>query len=300
LNYRSQWASIGNPYTTYSVNIDGGLFKNKWKSGYIGAGLSIYKDVAGASNLGLTMINLSLSSVIYLDSKNSASIGFTGSWGQNSIDPSGLQWDSQFNGQSFDASMPSNESFQYESSNFFDFSAGALWAYGTGAKTLSSKDEFNTKIGVAFYHVTRPNNQLEFGVEDRLYSKFLIHSETHVGIANTKIALRPKTILYFQGPTREINLGLMVRYRITEESKYTGIMKEMAISFGGYYRVGDAFSPSIEFELSSFAIGAAYDMNISGLSPATKGKGGPEIYLKYINPNPFRSGRGTKSTSRFR
>ncbi|MBL4703138.1 MAG: PorP/SprF family type IX secretion system membrane protein, partial [Flavobacteriales bacterium] len=112
LNYRSQWASIGNPYTTYSVNIDGGLFKNKWKSGYIGAGMSIYKDVAGASNLGLTKINLSLSSVIYLDSKNSASIGFTGSWGQNSIDPSGLQWDSQFNGQTFDASMPSNESFQ--------------------------------------------------------------------------------------------------------------------------------------------------------------------------------------------
>lgn len=300
LNYRNQWASIGNPYTTYSVNFDGGMFKNKWDWGYLGVGLSAYKDVAGATKFGTTKINLALSSVVYLDSKNSAAVGLMGAWGQNSMDPSSAQWDSQFDGQAFDGTLASNESFQFENTNFFDFSAGALWAYGTGAKTLSSQDEFSTKVGVAFYHVTRPNNQLEFGEVDKLYSKFSIHSETHIGMSNSKLAFRPKTIMYFQGPTREITLGLMVRYRIVEESKYTGMMKEMAISFGGYYRVGDAFSPSIEFEVSSFAVGVAYDMNVSGLTAATGGNGGPEIYLKFINPNPFKSGKGTKSSARFR
>jgi len=70
LNYRSQWGSIGNPYKTYAVMIDGGLFKNKWKNGFIGVGLGAYSDVAGETKFGTTKINLALSSVLYLDDKN--------------------------------------------------------------------------------------------------------------------------------------------------------------------------------------------------------------------------------------
>jgi len=58
----------------------------------------------------------------------------------------------------------------------------------------------------------------------------------------------------------------------------------MAIAFGGYYRVGDAFSPAVEFEMNKLAIGFAYDMNISGLTAATGGNGGPEIFIRFQNP----------------
>jgi type IX secretion system PorP/SprF family membrane protein len=300
LNYRNQWASIGNPYTTYSVMFDGGLFKNKWRNGYVGLGLGAYKDVAGETKFGTTKINLALSSIVYLDDKNSAAIGLIGSWGQNTMDPGSLRWDSQFNGQSYDATAPSFESFEFENKNYFDFSAGALWAYGTGTKTLSSQDEFNTKVGLAFYHVTRPNSQITSGEIDKLYSKWAFHTESHIGISNSKLALIPKTIVYFQGPAREITIGFLARYMIVEESKYTGIFKEMAISLGGYYRFGDAFAPSIEFEIASFALGFAYDMNTSGLTAATGGNGGPEIFIKFINPNPFSYGKGSKSSARFR
>ena len=50
INYRNQWATIGSPYKTYALMVDGGFFKNKWKNGYIGAGLNLYKDVAGTTN----------------------------------------------------------------------------------------------------------------------------------------------------------------------------------------------------------------------------------------------------------
>ena len=46
------------------------------------------------------------------------------------------------------------------------------------------------------------------------------------------------------------------------------------------------------------AVGLAYDMNISGLSAATGGSGGPEIYLKYVVAS-FGYGKGTKSNARF-
>ena len=86
---------------------------------------------------------------------------------------------------------------------------------------------------------------------------------------------------------------------LREESKYTGIFREMAISVGGYYRVGDAFAPSVEFEIASFAIGFSYDLNVSDLTAATGGNGGPEIFIRIINPNPFTYGRGTRSSARF-
>jgi len=300
LNYRNQWASIGNPYKTYSVMLDGGLFKNKWKNGYLGTGLNVYKDVAGATKFGTTKISLALSGVMYLDDKNTGAIGLLSSWGQNSMNPNSLEWDSQFNGQGFDASASSNETMTFEGNSFVDFSVGALWAYGTGAKTLSSQDQFSMKSGMAFYHVTRPKTAVEFGEVDKLYSKWAFHTDAHIGVANTKMAFKPKLLVYMQGPARQVTAGMLFRYMLKEESKYTGTFKEMAISFGGYYRVGDAFSPSVEFEISSFAIGFAYDMNVSGLTAATGGIGGPEIFIRIQNPNPFSYGRGSRSSARFR
>lgn len=299
INYRNQWASIGNPYTTYSFMGDAAMFKNKWQNGFMGIGLNVYKDVAGQTDFGTTKVSLGISNIVFLDDKNSASVGLMGAWGQNSMSPNSLEWDSQFNGQFFDASLSSNESMSFQSTNFFDFSAGALWAYGTGSKTLSSHDEFKMKAGAAFYHITRPSRQVEFGDLDKLYSKLAVHADAHIGLSNTKLALRPKFIGYIQGPTRQFAGGLMLRYMLREESKYTGMFSEMAVSVGTYMRIGDAFAPSAEFEIGSLAFGVAYDLNTSDLSAATGGNGGPEIYIKFISPNPFTYGRGTKSNARF-
>jgi len=299
INYRSQWGSIGNPYRTYGVMLDGGLYKKKWKNGYLGAGLNMYKDVAGATEFGTTKISLSLSSVLYLDDKNSAAVGVTGAWAQNSMNSDNLQWDSQFNGQSFDASSNSNESISFEGSSYIDFSVGALWAYGTGSKTLSSQDEFAMKAGLAYYHVTQPSRDVSFGDLDELYAKWAFHAESYIGVSNTDLSFKPKFITYIQGPAQQYTAGLLLRYLLVQESKYTGIFKEMAIAFGGYYRVGDAFSPSVEFEMSGLAIGFAYDMNFSGLTAATAGNGGPEIFIRFQNPS-FVYGRGTRSSARFR
>ena len=299
INYRSQWGSIGNPYKTYSIMLDGGLLKNSWRSGYLGAGLNIYKDVAGTSSLGATKISLSLSSVLYLDEKNSASIGLMGSWAQNSMGGNNLEWDSQFNGQNFNASASSNEGVLFEGDNYTDFSVGALWAYGTGAKTLSSQDQFKVKAGAAFYHVTKPSRAVSFGDVDKLYSKLAFHAGSLIGLSNSKMAVKPKFIGYIQGPARQYTAGVLFRYMLIEGSKYTGGLKEMAIAFGGYYRFGDAFSPSVEFEVSGLSLGFAYDMNVSSLSAATGGNGGPEIFIKFQNPSSSTYKKRSRSKSRF-
>jgi len=289
MNYRSQWGSISNPFRTYSFGIDGGVLKNKWRNGYIGLGLNAFKDAAGTTDFGTTKINLALSSVIFLNDKNSASIGLLGSWAQNSMDPTNLQWSSQFNGQTFDGSLSSNENFTYENTNYFDFSAGALWAYGKSSRTISSSDALKIQAGLAFYHISRPSQQINFGEIDKLYSKWAFHTESFIGLSNSKLALKPKLLVFIQGPTREISIGNMFRYTIQEKSKYTGLFNGMAIAFGGYYRLGDAFAPSVEFEVAHFALGVSYDVNTSKLTAATGGSGGYEIYIRFQNPNPFKA-----------
>lgn len=289
MNYRSQWGSISNPFKTYSFGIDGGILKNKWRNGYLGLGLNAFKDVAGTTDFGTTKINFALSSVVFLNDKNSASIGLLGSWAQNSINPNNLQWSSQFNGQSYDASLSSNENFMYENTNYFDFSAGALWAYGKSTKTISSSDALKIQAGLAFYHVSRPSQQINFGELDKLYSKWAFHTESFIGLSNSNLAVKPKLLVLLQGPAREITLGTMIRYTLQEKSKYTGAFNGMAIAFGGYYRVGDAFAPSVELEVAYFAVGMSYDVNTSKLTAATGGAGGYEIYIRFQNPNPFKS-----------
>lgn len=288
MNYRSQWGSISNPFRTFSFGADGGIFRNKWQRGYLGLGLSAFKDVAGTTDFGTTKINLSVSSLVFLNNKNSASIGLSGSWAQNTINLSNSKWSSQFNGQVFDASLASNESFSNASTSYFDFSAGGLWAYGKTGRTMTSSDALKIQAGLAFYHVSRPSLRIDFGELDRLYSKWVFHTESFIGLANSRLAIKPKLLVFVQGPAREISIGTMFRYTMQERSKYTGAFNGMAISAGGYYRLGDAIAPAVELEVAHFALGVSYDVNVSKLIAATGGAGGYELYIRYQNPNPFK------------
>ena len=54
----------------------------------------------------------------------------------------------------------------------------------------------------------------------------------------------------------------------------------------------------MQLEFANYAMGMSYDVNTSGLIYATSGKGGFEISLRWINPNPF-TGKPLTKTPRF-
>lgn len=286
-NFRTQWGSISNPYNTFSFNADGAAFKSRGGNAHMGMGLSAYRDVAGSTNFGTTKINLSISTILYMDETNTMSIGLMGGWGQRSISPGELQWDSQFNGQAFDPTLPSMENYSFENSSYFDFAAGAMWSYGTAARTITSFDQFTAQIGAAYHHLARPELMTYYGPAEKYHSKIVLHGDMHFAPEYSRLGFRPRFTAFFQGPAREINVGMMFRYLITEGSKYTGNVKGLAMSLGGYYRIGDAFSPSFELELAGFSLGYTYDFTLSKLRVANNGMGGHEVYLKFQNPNPF-------------
>ena len=89
-----------------------------------------------------------------------------------------------------------------------------------------------------------------------------------------------------------MNTGALIRYVLKESSKYTGNVKGSALSIGGGYRFNDAIVIAAIMELAKWKMGISYDVNISGLRDVSLGKGGFEISLILMTPNPF-----TKSKS---
>ncbi|HCQ30100.1 MAG TPA: hypothetical protein DIU39_07430 [Flavobacteriales bacterium] len=299
LNYRSQWGSIGNPFKTYAFSADGNFMKKKWRNAFLGYGLFAYKDVAGETQFSTTNINGTLSATLNIDRDNSFSLGIQGGYVARSINYGNLRWDNQFNGFYYDENLPSGEVINLGNYNFVDASAGLLWVYGKEAGTITSNDQFSARAGLALYHINRPKQLLDNGDLDKLYSRFSMFGEVHYGIQNTRYAFRPKFMYYQQGKQKELNIGMFFRYMIKEESKYTGIFKNVSASLGAFYRTGDAFIPALLLEVANYSIGFSYDMNVSKLSNATNGNGGFEISLRYITPNPYTYGRGSNSKSRF-
>jgi len=300
LNYKDQWGSVttGAPYRTEALSFDMGILKKKWDNSFLGAGLFLYNDQAGDTKMGTIKANVSLSGILILDNQNVISAGLQGGFAQRSVDASQMRWDNQFDGTGHNSALSSGEVNSYNESFLFgDAAAGISWSFGTDNATITSNDQFKVNAGLAFFHINRPKQK--FGVIEKMYSKLIAHAGSHIGLKNTNIALKPQFLFMLQGPATEVNVGIMARYTIREESRFTGIFKETALSMGGYLRVGDAFVPAILFEMGSFAVGISYDINISRLTVASNARGGIEIMLRFTNPNPFRYGRGTKSDVKF-
>ena len=291
VNYKQQWASVSEPFTTYAFSYDMSLLKKKGKNKYLGAGLYAYRDVAGDTKYATTSVNLSISSIINLGGGHDLSVGIQGGFSQKSIDESTFEWGSQFDGSTYNSSIASGESAVFEPYAFGDFSTGLAWSFAKESSTLSSDDDFHASAGIAVYHVNAPKLQFD---EQVLYRELVIHGGTYMGIKNTPLAFVPNFVMLRQGPSTEVNLGALIRYSIREESKYTGILKETAIYFGAYSRLGDAIIPTILMEVSSFSVGISYDIINSDLKEAAGGKGGIEISLSFINPNPYKYGQGSR------
>lgn len=300
VNYRDQWRSIsgaGAIYQTSAFAFDAGLFKKKWKNSYLGTGLFVFKDKAGEGGMGTTQLGFSLASIIYIAEGHQLSAGIQGGYVQRSLSPSAdFRWENQFSGQKYDPSLP-GENMDYSPFSYGDVSAGVLWNFSSGGSNTFKNNMFRANAGAAYYHINQPQQKF-FGSEP-LSSRLVVHAGSYVGLANSSVALLPSVFFMSQGPAAEFNIGLMVRYTLKEESKYTGIFKESALLLGGSLRAKDAFIPSLMFEFANFALGVSYDVNISALRAASAARGGMELSLRFTNPNPFSYSHATHKSVRF-
>lgn len=294
LNYKNQWASVGaSPYRTVAFSYDMVLNRKSATKGMLGMGINVFSDKAGDGNMATTQANLSIAYHVRLNGQNTLGGGVQAGYLQRSINYNALQWGNQYDGAAYNSGIATTEPVGMDPSmGMMDFAGGIVWVYDNDKNTNSVTGDNDTKFsaGLSLMHVGKP--EYGFYTDDhKLNMKIVGHANGLIGMRNSNMALVPGIMYAKQGEAQEIYAGMLLRFTLGMDSKYTGFRNGAAISFGGYVRAKDAIAAIVQLDYANYTMGISYDMNTSGLTSASSGRGGVEISLRYVAPNPFMAKR---------
>ncbi len=297
--YKDQWRSVTVPYKTYGASFEMKFKPNNWEKNpkltrtykksfsRTAGGLSFFNDKAGDGKMGTTQVNLSFATFIKCNKENTIALGLQAGIVQRRIDFTQLTFPNQYNGTGFDNSMNTGENYSTQNFIYPDFAGGINWSYGYTEKSIAANNDLRINAGAAMYHISQPKQKYLDATSDRLNAKYILHADAVIGIRNSNVALVPSYLCEMQGTSLEMVEGFMLKYYFKMDSKYTGYLKRSAFGVGVAYRNNDAAILNAVVEYESYAIGFAYDLNTSKLTRATASRGGPEIFIRFVTPNPF-------------
>jgi type IX secretion system PorP/SprF family membrane protein len=282
VNYRSQWKSVAPAYSTIAASFDMRLNENRRnRKGIFAFGVNFLNDQSGDSKISTTNANLHLAYHLRLNKKSKLGLGIYTGFGQRSVDAAAGRWGNQFDGMAYNAGLSSNETFSRDQFSFIDAGTGFVYTYKNSESYITSNDQRELTFGAAVFHLSRPNYSFFSINDERLFMRFSGFAQAILGFTNTNLSIMPAVYYQRQGPAQEILIGNYFRYMAQGYSKVTGFNKGTYISLGAFYRYRDAFVLKGMLEWSDFALGVAYDVNVSPLANSTKTRGGFEVFLKY-------------------
>jgi len=263
--FRQQWSSIlASPYQTFSIYGDAQVLRNKFENGWLGLGGVILSDVAGSGSLRSTEIYGSLAYHQMLASSSLLTAGFNLGWANKRIDPSKLTFPDQFNGQFFDANLPTSALLNANSVSYFDVQAGMNYAYFPDADTY-------IHFGYSIDHVNRPVESFFSDNSDssRIPIRHIVFADAILKVSNNVI-INPNGYFTTQAKASECMLGMTANFKLTPGGEKQFIL-------GLYDRIGDAVIPMAGFELNHIRFTFSYDVTTSGLSDFNNSAGASEF-----------------------
>lgn len=280
-NYRSQWYTVSdNPYMSGTVSFDMPVLRGKLPEGdALGIGALFLYDKSGTGGLQNTTFGFSLAyhKSFGIDKQHTLSLGVQGYMVQKSIQFDKLVFGDQFNPSSPGGfiSGTSAEQFGNADLTYPDFNAGLMYS-GRVAENATLYG------GVAFYHLTRPEEKFLNSVAASPAVK--INSRISASLGGS-FDLNENTVMYVstmyqkQGPAWEFLMGGAVGFVMNPgHDEFT---RNTVFYLGGWYRYGDAIAPYIGFEWSRMKIGFSYDVTMSSAQNMTSGQGAYEVSLIY-------------------
>jgi type IX secretion system PorP/SprF family membrane protein len=282
-NYRNQWMSMGKAYQTMAISVDASLLKTKKNKAYLGLGLFVFNDRAGVAKMGSTQAQIHINAIIKTSKKSKLGGAVYIGFNQNSANYASLTYANQYDGKAIDNSLGSGEVVTYASFLNTDVGAGLNYEFSSANIDMLRDDIFSLKIGAAAHHLNQPVQKFASGSTYKLPMRFVGNVQARIDIKGTKVSILPSVIYLRQANATEITVGTHLRYRFKNPTKVTGVKSETGLNIGVYYRVNDAIIPQINLDLGKYAIGVAYDLNVSKYKQVSKLNGGFEIYLKFMS-----------------
>jgi type IX secretion system PorP/SprF family membrane protein len=274
-NYRNQWPAIFNAFTTGTVSADFNVLRKKIPAiDQFGVGIMGMYDVNGAGIMKNNYINASVAYHKGLDESgfHQLGVGISTSLEQRTLNTQKLIFEDQLTTIGFTGNtaeiLAGSASINL---NYFSLNAGLLY---TG-----STSEFNQfYVGASVYHVNRPEKSFTGNVFQSK-ERYTVHGGGYFSVAS-RTSLFLSSNVQIQNAATETIAGAALGWAINETAD-----APTDFYIGSWYRLGDAVIPYVGIENKGFRFGLSYDVNISGLSQASRRQGGFEISLIYIQPN---------------
>jgi type IX secretion system PorP/SprF family membrane protein len=283
LNYRNQWSSIGAPFSTVNAAIHGRVSNTtKRPSNWLCMGLQVTADKAGAPSISNNGISLSIADQIKVGRYSRIGLGLHAGFGQRSLRASEGRWGNQYDGAKYNSSIPSGEGSLNISKSYPDIGVGVVYTYQKRKGAFVGSIDKLINIGFSAFHVNRPDFGFLQSENAKLPIRFTFFSNAEFAINNGGGALMPAVYIFRQGSFSEYLFGGFYKYKVINASKYTGFVKPFSISFGVFGRANDAAVIKILADYYRYSLGYSFDVNTSGLSTFTRGRGAHEVVLRFV------------------
>jgi len=270
-NYRNQWPTINNAFTTYTVSADAGILKNRISEvDQFGVGIMGFRDQSGNGVIKYDYVAFSTAYHKGLDENgfNQIGAGFQATFATKRLDVTSLKFEDQLRSDGFTGITQESFSQNRLSLSYLDVNAGVL--YNGTSNGLN-----NYYLGVSMYHINRPKESFMDG-------QFYLPSRVTIQ-AGGKIPVGQDDAIHLSGNySRQANATNTLIGGAYMMNMNPGQPTSTNLYLGSWIRFGDAIIPYVGLEFGEFHVGASYDVNISSLKPASNMRGGAEISLIYI------------------
>jgi type IX secretion system PorP/SprF family membrane protein len=270
-NYRNQWPTINNAYTTYTASFDAAILRNRLPEiDQFGIGIMGFADKSGNGVLQHNYLSLSAAYHKGLDENgyNQLGVGFQGTFVSKSLDISKTYFEDQLRSDGFTGITSESFSSQQISVNYFDVNAGIFYNGTTDGNN-------NFYAGVSMYHINRHEESFMKGYY-LLEPRITVQAGGKIPLANGD-AIHLSGMHSSQAGASNTTFGGAYMLNLSQD-----IESETNLYLGAWYRWNDAMIPYVGLEFGDFRFGASYDVNTSSLKPASNMRGGMEISLIYI------------------
>jgi type IX secretion system PorP/SprF family membrane protein len=261
LNYRTSLNQFDQIQTS-AIAADMSLLDNDRNPDYMGIGLHIMRDKAGTFENLKSMVTVSYHKSVGRARKSYIAFGIQSGVDNSKLNYQGLSTQSQWTPTGHDATLPSGESFRYESVTVVDFQAGALWY-----SFLSDKSTL--LFGLAAFHIM-PVDRSFLGQSYTLNQKYVAHASASFELSR-KVTALPMVMFSVQSGIAVLYPGAEFEYALEKNKK---------ISCGAWIRNFDACTLMGGLEYTQFSAAVSYDLMISSIREAST-QGGIEFKVGY-------------------
>jgi type IX secretion system PorP/SprF family membrane protein len=270
-NYRNQWPTFNNAFTTYTASFDVGILKDRIpETDQFGVGVMMFSDKSGN---GILQNNYASISTAYHkgldeDANHQLGLGFQGTYVSKRLDVSKVLFEDQLRSDGFTGIT--NESFaqQQLSLAYFDLNAGIFYNGTTDGYN-------NFYFGASMYHLNRHKETFQKG-------QYLLEPRVTFQAGGRLPVVEVNAIHFSANHSRQagaVNTTVGGAYGL---SLIADDYKPVTVYLGTWVRFKDAIIPYVGLEYGELHFGATYDVNTSSLRPGSKLRGGAEISLIYI------------------